>query len=329
MTQAPAAPVPADDADWDLTLPWFERLRRADLPGELWAGAVLLFSFLGVALFEVAERSTSLASLPQDPAWAGGSPIGPTHAHPLGVMSGLGVDVAAALLQATPWDLGLLAGILLIASGIGLFVGSFAGLREGGGMDLFLTFWMDSVAGIPPVVLVTVVFFTLAPHLPRSEFLPGFVVLFGLVLWPSYARPVRARARVVARSDYLEAARAGGASTGRLLLRHLVPNSMGPALAQAPIDVGTIFFVLSAFPFVACYGGDHPLFPLLSPLPTLPFPEWGYLLAQGACNGTSVIWTFNYWWMYTFPAAAIVLFGLAVAMASDGMQKLLARHAGS
>lgn len=318
---ADAAPAAA----WDRTLGIGERLRRAELPVELWAGLGVLLGFVVLAVGELAVRGAAVGVLPSEAAWVGGPALGPSGRHPFGVMSGLGVDIASSLALATPWDLAIVGGILLLASGVGILVGALAGLHEGGSVDLALTFWTDAISGIPPVVWVAAVFFTVAPHVQSSRFLPGFVLLFGAVLWPYYARPVRARARIVGGTAYLQSARASGAGTYRLLVDHVVPNSLGPAFAQLPVDVGNVFFVLSVFPFVACYGGATPLFPLLSPLPYVPFPEWGYLLAEGACNGTSVIWTYNYWWMYTFPALAIIVFGLGIAMASDGMQKLLAR----
>jgi peptide/nickel transport system permease protein len=320
-------PLPGEEASWEVTLPIGQRLRRANLPVELVAGVVLLLGYCALAVYALAAAGSSIGDLPTNPGWVDGTAIGPSRAHPFGVMSGLGVDVAAALVRSTPWDVAIVGGILVIALLIGLFVGALAGLYEEGAVDLFLTFWMDSVSGVPPVVLVAAVFFTIAPHIQSSRFLPAFVLLFGLVLWPYYARPVRARARLVADSAYVQAARASGAGRLRILVGHVLPNSLGPAFAQVPIDVANVFFVLSAFPFVACYGGaETPLFGLLSPLPHLPFPEWGYLLAQGACNGTSVIWTYNHWWMYAFPAAVIVLFGFAGALTCDGIQKTLARH---
>jgi peptide/nickel transport system permease protein len=146
------------------------------------------------------------------------------------------------------------------------------------------------------------------------------------VLWPYYARPVRARAERVAREPYVEASRAAGASSTRLLTRHVLPNSLYPVFAQIPIDVYNIFFVLTVFPYLGCISlrtGGSAGYAWLTPLPTIPFPEWGTILAVGACYGWQPIWNLNFWWMYAFPAAAIVLFGIAMALTCDGMEQLL------
>ena len=67
------------------------------------------------------------------------------------------------------------------------------------------------------------------------------------------------------------------------------------------------------------------LFGNLTAFPTtLPVPEWGYLLAKGACNTDSDIFlNYGYWWMYTFPAAVLVLFGITVTMICDGAERFV------
>ena len=152
---------------------------------------------------------------------------------------------------------------------------------------------------------------------PIPDHLLVFGLLFGAILWPYYARPVRALALEVSRERYVEAARAAGASGRRLVARHVLPNSLAPIFAQAPIDVYTVFFVLTVFPFLGCFS---PI-PTLSVLPTTAFPEWGNLLALGACHGWSVLGGVGFWWMYTFPLAAIVVFGLGVSLLCDGAER--------
>jgi ABC-type dipeptide/oligopeptide/nickel transport system permease subunit len=136
----------------------------------------------------------------------------------------------------------------------------------------------------------------------------------------------------VADEPYVEAARASGARPWRILRRHVLPNSVFPVLAQVPVDVYNIFFVLSAFPFFECFSGlgssrGGLVTVTQSPLPSPSFPEWGNLLANGACWGWSILPSLNQWWGYAFPAAAIFGFGLAVTLACDGLLRALAREA--
>ena len=171
---------------------------------------------------------------------------------------------------------------------------------------------------------------------PGSAGLPVFVGVFGLVLWPTLARTVRDRARLVAHEPYVEASRASGASARQLLVRHVLPNSLGPVLAQVPLDVAPIFFVLGALPwFSNCARfkllpppGELPpppylvpKLPVFSPLPSAAFPEWGYLLGIGTCEGFTIPGGFSYWWTYVFPLLAILVLGLAIGLVCDGIER--------
>ncbi len=310
-----------------------DRFRYLGGNPELWAGGILLGLFVAAAAFALGAYGATILRLPIAIALVTpGPPAGPSSAHPLGVLhvaSG-GIDELRALVQAAPFDLGIVGGILGGAAGVGLLLGGIAGAREGGGLDLAVTFFTDLIAGVPPFLLATILLVNVEVFLRPDYYLPVFVLLYVLVLWPAYARLVRARAREVAARPFVEAAEAAGAGGFRILRRHVLPNSYTPVLAQMPPDVAGVFFVLTVFPFLACFGAPsgNPIYPLLTPLPNGVFPEWGYLLAQGTCNGWAATGA-GAWWMYAFPAATIVLFGLAVTLACDGVEKYLARaHAG-
>ena len=328
----PAAPAPEEYDDWD---PYADRpsrllLWRARLRGNLQflVGAAMLGAFVLAAVAAWLRFGDGLTTLVTDPALRNLTPPpGPSVLHPFGVLSTAGTGGLLALWQATPVDLLLIGGTTLLAAGLGVLVGSYAGLA-GGAVDVVVTEVSDLLVGVPPFFLVMVLFLGLQPFLKHPSFLPVFVVLFALVLFPYHARPVRARALEVAGEPYVEASRAAGASPVRLLFRHVLPNSTAPALAQLPVDVYNFLFVLTVFPFLACFGGGaNSLFHLSSPLPSSSFPEWGFLLAQGACAGWSPLASLNYPWMYGFPAAVVVLFGVAVTLAADGFERYLAGRA--
>ncbi len=320
-------PVPEDAAalseEWRVQKrPWvrFRERTRGNTPLAL--GTLLLLGYGVVAIAGVVHFGSGLYTLPQDPAYGNLlTPPGPGAAHPFGVMGTIGVDILSALFQATAIDLALIGGSILLAVAIGLVLGAYAGF-VGGPVDLVVTFCSDLLTTVPPFFLVLVLFLGVQPFLQSPSYLIVFGLLYALILWPYHARPVRARALQVAGETYIEAARAAGGTNGRLLRRHVIPNSVFPLLAQVPVDVYNFLFVLTVFPFLFLIDGS--LFGLLTPLPTTVYPEWGYLLAAGVFYGWSPLSQINHWWMYAFPAAVVVLFGVSVALFCDGLERFLA-----
>ena len=314
-----------------------ERLARRPPGIGFVVGAGILVTYLGVALSALLVFPSSLSTLPENTAWVPlENPIGPSWAHPFGVMPGWGTDLFDAIWRATPWDLGIIAGILAIDVFLGFFLGAIAGLNEGGVVDGAITFVCDSLGSIPAFLLAIVVFAGLVTVAPGSVGLPLFVIVFGVILWPTMARTVRERARTVSHQQYVESARASGSSFPRTLVRHILPNSLGPVLAQLPLEIVPVFFVLSAFPWwYNCQlpGGPIippytvpppylvPYLPPFSPLPSASFPEWGYLLGFGTCEGFGIPGGFDYWWMYLFPLLAIVGLGVAIGLVCDGIER--------
>jgi peptide/nickel transport system permease protein len=291
------------------------------------AGLALIGFFLLLGLYELFLHGDQVGTLPFNGVWALNdvTPIGPTREFPFGILAGFGVDLYAALGQATPWDLLIFGSIILGSFAIGSLLGTYAGYVGGFG-DSLLTGFSDIVLAIPPFFFVVILYIGISPLIrPFTLDLPVFILLFIFVLFPYYARPIRARAERVSREPYVEAARAAGASKGRILRGHVYPNSLSPAFAQMPVDLFNIFFVLTLFPLLGCYAhtGHGTQYAFTSILPNYRFPEWGNLLAWGACYGWSPIPATNWWWMYFFPAVVILIFGLAVTLACDGMEKLM------
>jgi peptide/nickel transport system permease protein len=291
----------------------------------LLAGLAILLGLAAIGGYELAAGQIT-EQLPSRLDWANAvPPLGPSWAHPFGVIGTLGVDVYAAVFAAVPWDLALLAAILGPAVIAGALLGAYAG-HAGGWVDALVGMASDVLLSIPPFIFVVVLWLGIGAVLPAASAvrLPAFVLLFVVVIWPYYARPVRARAERVSREPYVEAARAAGAGRPRLILRHVFPNSLFPVFAQIPVDVYNIYFVLTVFPYVGCRGGSGATaFVFISPFPNIYFPEWGTLLGLGACYGLSAVASANFWWMYTFPLAMILLVGLAIMLVCDGLERLL------
>ncbi|MCI4345452.1 MAG: ABC transporter permease subunit [Thermoplasmata archaeon] len=287
----------------------------------LLTGVSILGAYAALGLLAWIQYGNGVGVLPLSYTWAQAlTPPGPTYAHPFGIMNVLGIDVADALYESIPWDLAILGSILGIAVALGTVAGAWAGYARGP-IDWVVTSLVDLLLSVPPFFLVIVLFVGLYNFVPIGYTLVLFVLLFAIVLWPYYARPVRSRAESVTAEPYVEAARAAGGSRARILARHILPNSLDPVFAQIPIDVYQVFFVLTVFPFLGCWAQGAPghSFAWVTPLPSAAFPEWGNLLAQGVCYGLQPAGSINFWWMYTFPALVLILFGVAVALTTDGL----------
>ena len=137
--------------------------------------------------------------------------------------------------------------------------------------------------------------------------------------WPIYTRIVRSQVIVAREQKFVEAARASGARSGRIIGKHIIPNSLFPVFVQMSLDVGTIPLLIGTIVFL----GFH-LFP------TPYFPEWGTLSALGVqsvesifvqCQGSSTC-TFP-WWQVVFPSGMLFLFAISVNFLGDGLRDSL------
>jgi peptide/nickel transport system permease protein len=288
-------------------------------------GVSILTLYVLVALVALQRDFGHLAILATNANLAASPvPPGPSMAHPFGEMSGIGVDEFSALLQATPWDLSIFGGVLLIGSSVGATLGAYAGLRPGPARATVSSV-SELLVAIPPFFLVWVVVLNLDLAVAPGSFVAVFIGTFAGILCFGHARAVLGTARVVATEPFVEAARASGASDLRLLFRHILPNSLRGVWAQLPVDVFSVVFLLTAFPYVGCLDAVQlqtlGTFGYATPFPTVPFPEWGSLLASGACYGLNVVVPLATWWMWVFPLLALVGFAAAVTLVSEGLQQ--------
>ncbi|MCI4357273.1 MAG: ABC transporter permease [Thermoplasmata archaeon] len=214
------------------------------------------------------------------------------------------------------WSLSISVSIVVTGALIGLVLGSVAGYL-GGLVDEFIMRITDIFLSIPALLLVLV---TLAAIGPSFATLQGRVLLlvgaFIIVWWPSYTRIVRGQVLVTREQKYVEASRASGARSGRIILRHIVPNSLYPVFVQLSLDVGAIPLLIGGIAYLG-----YQIFP------TLYFPEWGQMsaIAVGilpseltACQLASGC-AFP-WWQLLFPGLIVFLFAISVNFLSDGVR---------
>ncbi len=143
----------------------------------------------------------------------------------------------------------------------GGMIGSIAGFY-GGKIDIIVMRFMDMFMAIPSMLMAICIVSVLGP---------GMMNLFlaiTIALIPGFAMLVRSCVLTIKDSDYIEAARAGGTSTTRIILRHILPNSMGPILVQATLSMGGVILTAASLSFIGL--GISP-----------PTPEWGAILTEG------------------------------------------------
>ncbi|BDG26051.1 ABC transporter permease [Thermus thermophilus] len=221
---------------------------------------------------------------------------GPARLYLLGTDE-QGRDLFSRILYGIPVSLT----IGLVAVGIGLLVGVPLGALSayfGGWIDLLVQRLVDVMLAFPGILLAIVLVAILGPGLGNA------MVAVGIAAIPIYARLVRGVVLSLKALDYVEAARALGASHGRILLRHLLPNALGPLLIQTSLQMAVAILFAAGLGFLGL--GARP-----------PEPEWGLMLARGReylAVAPHVA---------TFPGLAIVGLVLAFNLLGDGLRDAL------
>lgn len=220
----------------------------------------------------------------------------PSAEHWLGT-DDLGRDVATRILSATWIDLQIALVCVALPFAIGSVIGAIAGYL-GGRVDTILMRIVDVLWAFPFYVLVIAIVGTLGPSVGNMY------LAFTLVVWISFARIVRGEVLVVKRLEYVQAAQVLGYSQLRIILRHILPNAITPAMVYAMADVVLTILAVTSLSFLGL--GVQP-----------PEAEWGLMIAEGRN------FIFDAWWISTFPGLAIIYIGIAFTLLGDGLDDLL------
>ncbi|HTO64695.1 MAG TPA: ABC transporter permease [Bradyrhizobium sp.] len=220
----------------------------------------------------------------------------PNATHWLGT-DNLGRDVLTRIVAAARLDMQIAVICVLLPFAVGSLVGAISGYI-GGKIDAVLMRLVDMLWAFPFYVLVIAIVGTLGPGLTNMY------LAFTLVVWISFARIVRGEVLVLKRAEYVMAARVLGFSHTRIIVRHVLPNAITPAIVFAMADVVLTILAVTSLSFLGL--GIQP-----------PAAEWGLMIAEGRN------FIFDAWWISTFPGIAIILTGITFALLGDGIDDLL------
>jgi len=282
--------------------PWQEawrRFRRHRLA--LASGIVLLLIVAAILIGPLLWR------LPINEIGFGSKLEGPTWAHPFGT-DDLGQDLLARILYGGRISLAVGLSAMVVAMVVGTVIGAVAGMsrRWLGPALMWLTDLFLSLPALPLLLLVIYLFRDAlkAAFGPEGGVFIMIVVVIGGLRWMPVARLVRAQFLSLREKEFVEAARALGASRLRQVVRHILPNALGPVIVAATIDVAAAIIAESTLSFLGL--GFPP-----------DIPTWGRILY----DAKDYLDIAPYWAL--FPGAAIFLTVLSINFIGDGLRDAL------
>jgi peptide/nickel transport system permease protein len=232
---------------------------------------------------------------------------GPSWAHPLGT-DDLGQDLLARMLYGGRISLAVGLAAALVAIIVGTAVGAIAGMSRGS-IDAALMWLTDLFLSLPPLPLLLLVIYLFRESLkqlvgPEFGTFILIVAVIGGFRWMQVARLVRAQFLSLREKEFVEAARALGMSSSRLVVRHILPNSLGPIIVAGTIDVAAAIIAESTLSFLGL--GFPP-----------DIPTWGRILF----DAKDYLDIAPHWAL--FAGGAIFLAVLSINFIGDGLRDAL------
>ena len=260
-------------------------------------GGLILAVVLGAAIFApwVAPHDPATQSLIRrftPPVWATGG----NASYLLGTDQ-VGRDILSRIIHGA--RISLVVGVLAVVVSVlvGVTLGLLSGFR-GGRVDVVIMTVVDITLSFPQLLLALAFVAALGPSLVT------IIVVLGLTGWERYARVVRAEVLALREKDFVEAARAMGVSSARIIFRHVLPNTFSSIIVLSTLQVAQAILQEAALSFLGVGSGRA-------------YPTWGQMIALGR-DFVSVAW-----WLSTFPGLAILLTVLAINLVGDRLRDAL------
>jgi ABC-type dipeptide/oligopeptide/nickel transport system permease subunit len=188
--------------------------------------------------------------------------------------------------------------VALLSTAIGTTLGAIAGYF-GGWVDNILMRFTDLILTLPGLAILLVAAVYLGAGDPMRV-----AIILALLFWTGIARIVRGVFLSLREKEYVEAAKASGSGDTRIILRHMLPNTVGPIVVNATLVVAAAILTEAGLSFLGF--GIQP-----------PNPALGKLIADGQSEGLKL------WWLVTFPGLVIVIIALAINFIGDGLRDAL------
>ena len=282
--------------------PWTEAWRRFRRHRLAVVSSVVLMAMIfavafGPLIWQVQINDIDFAAQLQPPSWA----------HPLGT-DDLGQDLLARMLYGGRISLSVGLAAMSVSVVVGTIVGAIAGVSRGS-VDAALVWLIDLFLSLPQVPVLLVIIYLYRNALtqllgPEVGIFLLIVVGIGSFRWMTVARLVRAQLFALREKEFVEAARALGASTFRVVVRHILPNALGPVIVAGTIDVANAIIAESTLSFLGL--GFPP-----------DIPTWGRILFD-AKDQLDVA---PHWAL--FAGGAIFITVLAINFIGDGLRDAL------
>lgn len=256
-------------------------------------GMVILAIFIFFAVFaDVIVDYEEMAIRQHDDARL----LAPSLEHLFGT-DGYGRDIFARVVHGarTSLTIGIIS--TLVSVSVGGVLGACAGYY-GGAIDNIIMRFMDMLVSIPSTLLSLSIVAALGPGLRN------LLIAITISEIPMFTRLIRSVILSVIGQDYIEAAKSCGTSDARIILRHILPNAIGPIIVQSTMEVSGIIIAAAGLSFLGM--GIQP-----------PSPEWGYMLNEGK------EFIMSHPHLVIFPGLAIALAALSLNVIGDGLRDAL------
>jgi peptide/nickel transport system permease protein len=221
----------------------------------------------------------------------------PSWTNPFGT-NAIGNDMFAQVMAGVQKDIEIALTVAAMATLIGVTIGAIAGFYRGW-VDSLLMRFVDLILVLPVLAVLIVLSNKLAKQ--SSNWL-GLAVIIGLLSWTYVARLVRADFLSLRERDFVEASRALGATNRRIIVKHMLPNAVGPIIVNATLTVALSIIFESTLSFLGL--GVQP-----------PNVSLGLLVNQGQDSATTE------WWLFVFPVVFLIIMILSIFLIGDGLRE--------
>lgn len=215
----------------------------------------------------------------------------------------LGRDIYSRVVYGSRLTFYVITLVAVSAAPLGLIIGTVAGYL-GGWADKVLMRLTDIFLAFPRLILALAFVAALGPGVENA------VLAIALTAWPPYARVARAETLTLREAEFIAAARLQGASTLRIVTRHIIPLCMSSVVVRVTLDMAGIILTAAGLGFLGL--GAQP-----------PLPEWGAMISAGRQ------FLPDYWWPATLPGLAICLVSLGFNLLGDGLRDALDPRGGA